>query len=339
MITRVWPLAAAVLAVGILAGPAQAATREDVISRGYLQCGVSTGLPGFSYPDEKGNWTGFDVDLCRAVAAAVLGDASKVRYMPLTALERFTALQSGDVDLLSNSTTWTFTRDTSLGLNFTGISYHDGQGFMVPKSLNVASAVKLDGAAVCLQSGTTAELTLADYFKQNGMTYKPVIFDTPNQTLKAFEAGRCEVMTGDRSQLYGLRMQLAEPEEAVVLNEVISKEPMGPVVRQGDDAWFNIVRWTLYALIDGEDLGLTSVNVNARRTSEDSAIKRFLGIEGIKGEGLGLSDDWAYQIIRQVGNYGEVFERTIGRRSPLNIDRGQNRLWSDGGLLYAPPIR
>jgi len=339
MNTRAWTLAAVVLSVCILAGSARAATREDVLSRGYLLCGVSTGLPGFSYPDEKGSWTGFDVDLCRAVAAAVLGDAAKVRFVPLTALERFTALQSGDVDLLSNSTSWTFTRDTSLGLSFAGISYFDGQGFMVSKSLNVTSAVKLDGAEVCFQSGTTTELNLSDYFKQNGMTYKPVIFDTPIQMVKAFETGRCKVMTADRSQLYGLRIQLAEPEEAVVLTEVISKEPMGPVVRQGDDAWFNIVRWTLFALIDGEDLGLTSANVSAGRTSDNPAIRRFLGIEGIKGEGLGVSDDWAYQIIRQVGNYGEVFERTIGRGSPLNIERGLNRLWTDGGLLYAPPIR
>lgn len=333
-----WSLAAA-LAVCLSTGLAQAATKDEVVKRGYLQCGVSTGLPGFSNPDEKGNWTGLDVEVCRAVAAATLGDATKVKFVPLTAKERFTALQSGEVDILSRNTTWTFTRDSSLGLNFTGTSYYDGQSFMVSKGLGVTSALELDGAAVCIQSGTTTELNLADYFKQNKMEYKPIVFDTSDQTVKGFEAGRCDVLTSDQSQLYGLRIKLAKPEDAVVLPEVISKEPLSPVVRQGDDAWFNIVKWSLYAMINGEELGVTSANVDSMKESTSPSIKRFLGLEGIKGEGLGLADDWAYQIIKQVGNYGEMFERTVGQRSPLKIDRGLNALWTKGGLQYAPPIR
>lgn len=332
-------LAAALSAVCLLAGFVQAATREDVVSRGYLQCGVSTGLPGFSSSDANGNWTGFDVDLCRAVAAATLGDARKVKFVPLTAREGFIALQSGEVDLLSHDTAWTLTRDTTLGLSFTGVSYYDGQGFMVRKSLGVSDPLQLDGAAVCFQSGTTAELNLVEYFRQNNMSYKAVVFDTPDQTLKGFEAGRCEVLTGNSSHLHGLRTRLANPESAVILPGVISREPLGMVVRQGDDGWFNIVRWTLYALINGEDLGITSANIEQVKASGRSEIRRFLGLEGIKGEGLGLKGDWALQIIRQVGNYGEVFERNLGQRSPLKISRGQNGLWSKGGLQYAPPFR
>jgi len=332
-------LTTAALTLCLSAGLAQAATKDEVLKRGYLQCGVSTGLPGFSNPDAKGNWTGLDVEVCRAVAAATLGDATKVKFVPLTAKERFTALQSGEVDMLSRNTTWTLTRDSSLGLNFTGTSYYDGQGFMVSKSLGVASALELDGAAVCIQSGTTTELNLADYFKQNKMEYKPIVFDTSDQTVKGFEAGRCDVLTSDQSQLYGLRIKLAKPEEAVVLPEVISKEPLGPVVRQGDDAWFNIVKWSLYAMINGEELGVTSANVDSMKDTPNPAVKRLLGLEGIKGEGLGLPDDWSYQVIKQVGNYGEMFERTVGTSSPLKIGRGLNALWVQGGLQYAPPIR
>jgi len=312
---------------------------ESVKKRDFLQCGVNTGLPGFSHADEKGNWTGLDVDLCRGVAAAVLGDAGKVKYTPLTAKERLTAVQSGEVDLLSRNTTWTLTRDTALGLNFAGVNYYDGQGFMVTKGLSVKSARELDGAAVCILAGTTTELNLADYFRTHGMAYQPVVFDTGDQTVKGFEAGRCDVLTSDQSQLYGLRIKLANPESAVVLPEIISKEPLGPVVRQGDDAWFNVVRWTLFAMINAEELGVTSANADEMKTSSNPEIRRLLGIEGDPGKGLGLSNDWAYRIIKQVGNYGEVFARNVGKGSPLKIERGLNALWTDGGLQYAPPIR
>ncbi|WP_136808540.1 amino acid ABC transporter substrate-binding protein [Desulfosediminicola flagellatus] len=323
----------------VFAGFADAATRDEILKRDYLLCGVSTGIPGFSSADSKGNWSGFDVEICRAVAVATLGDASKVKFVPVTAKERFTALQSGDVDVLSRNSTWTLTRDTSLGLDFTGISYYGDQGFMVSKSLGVTKALSLDGAAICVQSGTTTELNLADFFKQNHMTYKPIIFDTSNQTVKGFESGRCNVLSSDRAQLLALRSTFAHPEDAIILPEIISKEPQGPVVRQGDDAWFNIVRWALYAMINGEELGLTSENIESLKGSDNPAIQRFIGLAGIKGEGLGIADDWAYQIIRQVGNYGEVFERTVGSNSPFKIRRGLNGLWTDGGLQYAPPIR
>ncbi len=335
------PLPAITLALSMLASAAVTADTilASVQKKGFLHCGVNTGLPGFSHADEKGNWTGLDVDLCRAVAAAVLGDAGKVKYTPLTAKERLTAVQSGEVDLLSRNTTWTLTRDTSLGLNFAGINYYDGQGFLVSKELGVKSAKELDGAAVCILAGTTTELNLADYFRTHGMAYQPVVFDTGDQTVKGFEAGRCDVLTSDQSQLYGLRVKLARPEDAVVLPDVISKEPLGPVVRQGDDAWFNIVRWTLFAMINAEELGVTSANVEEMKSSSNPEIRRLLGLEGSPGKGLGLAEDWAYQVVRQVGNYGESFERNVGGGSPLKIERGLNALWRDGGLQYAPPIR
>ncbi len=329
----------AALTIGAFASSVHAATRDEILQRNELLCGVSTGIPGFSSADSKGNWSGFDVEICRAVAVAILGDATKIKFVPLTAKERFTALQSGEVDLLSRNTTWTLTRDTSLGLDFTGISYFGGQGFMVSKSLQVTKATALNGTAICLQSGTTSELNLIDFFKQNNMVYKPVLFDTANQAVKGFESGRCNVLSSDRAQLITLRSTLAQPEDAVILAEVISKEPQGPVVSQGDDAWFNIVRWALYAMINGEELGLTSANIDSLKESTDPAIQRFVGRTGIKGEGLGIADDWAYQIIKQVGNYGEVFERTIGNGSPFQIRREMNALWTAGGLQYAPPIR
>ncbi len=335
------PLPAITLVLSMLAPATVTADTilASVQKKGFLHCGVNTGLPGFSHADEKGNWTGLDVDLCRAVAAAVLGDAGKVKYTPLTAKERLTAVQSGEVDLLSRNTTWTLTRDTSLGLNFAGINYYDGQGFLVSKELGVKSAKELDGAAVCILAGTTTELNLADYFRTHGMAYQPVVFDTGDQTVKGFEAGRCDVLTSDQSQLYGLRVKLARPEDAVVLPDVISKEPLGPVVRQGDDAWFNIVRWTLFAMINAEELGVTSANVEEMKSSPNPEIRRLLGLEGSPGKGLGLAEDWAYQVVRQVGNYGESFERNVGGGSPLKIERGLNALWRDGGLQYAPPIR
>ncbi len=316
-------------------------TISAVQERGSLLCGVSTGLPGFSSPDSSGNWVGLDVDVCRAVAAAVLGDASQVKYVPLTAKERFTALQSGEIDVLSRNTTWTETRDTSLGLNFAGINYYDGQGFLVKKNLNVKSAKELNGASVCIQAGTTTELNLADYFRFNNLDYKAVTFDTSDQTKQGFEEGRCDVLTSDRSQLAALRITLADPNSAVVLTDVISKEPLGPVVRQGDDAWFNIVKWSLYAMIEAEEQGITSGNVDSRKGDADQnpTVKRLLGDEGKLGENLGLDAEWAYNIVKQVGNYGESYNRNVGPATPLGIARGVNDLWTKGGLIYAMPFR
>lgn len=329
---------AAGLAVGLSLG-ANAGTLDDVKKRGMLSCGVSTGLAGFSQKDEKGEWSGLDVDVCKAVAAAVLGDATKVQYKPLTAKERFTALQSGEIDILSRNTTWTHTRDTSLGLNFAGVNYYDGQGFMVSEKLGVKSAMELDGAAACIQAGTTTELNLADYFRANNMKYTAVTFDTSDQTRAGFESGRCDVLTSDQSQLYAIRIGLKDPESAIVLPEVISKEPLGPVVRQGDDEWFNIAKWSLVAMIEAEFLGLTSANAMEMKEKGKPSQKRLLGSEGDAGDKLGLSADWAYNIVSQVGNYGESFERNVGQGSPLKIARGINEQWNKGGFLYSPPIR
>ena len=322
--------------LAVAANAASADTLSNVKSKGFVQCGVSTGLPGFSNADASGNWKGLDVDVCRAVAAAVLGDANKVKFTPLTAKERFTALQSGEIDMLSRNTTWTLTRDASLGLNFAGVNYYDGQGFMVNKNLGVKSARELDGASVCLQAGTTTELNLADYFREHGMSYKSVTYDTSDASIKGFEAGRCDMLTSDQSQLYALRIKLKNPNAAMVLPEVISKEPLGPVVRQGDDKWFNVVKWSLFAMVNAEEMGVTSKNVSSMKNSKNPAIARLMGGQGEK---LGISDDWAYNIIKQVGNYGEAFERNVGKGSPLKISRGLNALWSKGGLQYAPPIR
>ena len=327
------------VAAAMLATSASAGTLEDVQKRGALSCGVSTGLPGFSIQDEKGNWTGLDVDTCRAVAAAVLGDASKVRFVPLTAKERFTALQSGEIDMLSRNTTWTHTRDTSLGLNFAGVNYYDGQGFLVQKNLGVKSAKELDGASVCIQAGTTTELNLADYFREHGMEYKSVTYDTSDQTREGFEAARCDILTSDQSQLYAIRSKLSDPNSAMVLPEVISKEPLGPVVRQGDDAWFNIVKWTLNAVINADEMGVTSANADKMAMGTNPGIKRLLGTEGDAGAKLGLDASWALNAVKQVGNYGEMFDRNVGPNTPLAISRGLNALWSKGGILYAPPVR
>jgi general L-amino acid transport system substrate-binding protein len=316
-----------------------AGTLEDVKAKGHVNCGVSTGLAGFSQKDENGKWSGLDVDVCRGVAAAVLGDSEKVKYKPLTAKERFTALQSGEIDILSRNTTWTHTRDTSLGLNFAGTIYYDGTGFMVSSKLGVASATELDGAAVCIQAGTSTELAIADYFRNNGMGYKVVTFDTSDQTRAGFESGRCDVLTSDQSQLYALRIGLKDPSAAVVLPEVISKEPLGPVVRQGDDAWFNIVKWSVNASIEAEEQGVTAANAADLKANGNPGQKRLLGSEGDLGEKLGLSNDWAYNLVTQVGNYSESFERNVGKGSPLQISRGLNALWSDGGILYSPAMR
>lgn len=333
-----WSLAAVVLTLCLSAGLAQAGTKDEVMKRGYLQCGVSTGIPGYSNPDEKGNWTGLDVDVCRAVAAATLGDASKVKYIPLNAKERFTALQSGEIDILSRVTTWTLTRDSSLGLNFAGVTYYDGQGFLVSKKLGVKTAAELNGAAICIQAGTTTEVNLASYFKQNKMEYKPIVFDTSDETAKGLEAGRCDVLTSDQSQLYALRIKLANPADYIILPDIISKEPLGPAVRQGDDNWYDIVKWTLFAMLSAEEMGITTANIDKMMESADPNIQKFVGKEGIKGEGLGLKDDWAAQIVKQVGNYGEAFDRNVGKGSPLKIERGLNALWNKGGLQYSPPM-
>jgi general L-amino acid transport system substrate-binding protein len=306
---------------------------------------VSQGLPGFSNPDSNNNWTGMDVDFCRAVAAAIFNDPTKVKFTPLSAKERFTALQSGEIDVLSRNSTWTMSRDTSLGLKFAGVMYYDGQGFMVRKSLGVDSALKLDGATVCTNTGTTTELNLADYFKANNMKYQVVAIEDSNQVRQAYDEGRCDIFTTDQSGLYAERLSLKNPEEHIVLPEIISKEPLGPVVRQGDDAWFNVIKWTYYALLNAEELGITQANVEEMKASPNPEIKRVLGVKNDDGSaagfgpGIGLDEEWIVNIVKATGNYGEIFERNVGANTPLKIARGKNALWRDGGLQYAPPIR
>jgi general L-amino acid transport system substrate-binding protein len=323
----------------LVAQGASAQTLKAVKDRGTLNCGANGTLAGFGLPDAQGHWTGLDVDVCRAIAAAVLGDATKVKFVPLSAKDRFTALQSGEVDVLVRNTTWTSSRDTTLGLNFTGVDYYDGQGFMVRKALKVNSALELNGASVCVQQGTTTELNLADYFRAHNMQLKTVTFATANEAVKAYDAGRCDAYTTDASGLYAERLRLANPDDHLILPEIISKEPLGPAVRHGDDQWFDIVKWTLFAMIDGEELGLTQKTIDQQMSSTNPEVKRFVGTEGNYGEQLGLSKDWAVKIIKQVGNYGEIFERNVGQGSPLKIARGLNRLWTKGGIMYAPPIR
>lgn len=331
--------AASAVVVGSVASVATASTLEQVQQRGSLSCGVSTGLAGFSQKNADGSWSGLDVDMCRAVAAAVLGDAEAVQYKPLTAKERFTALASGEIDMLSRNTTWTHTRDTSLGINFAGTNYYDGASFMVSKDLGVSSALELDGANACIQAGTSTELAIADYFRENGMSYKAVTFDTSDQTRQGFESGRCDFLTSDGSQLAALRIGLQDPAGAVILPEVISKEPLGPVVRQGDDQWFNIVKWSLNAMIEAEEQGVNSRNASNKAAVGNPGNKRLLGAEGELGVNLGLDAEWAKRIVMQVGNYSESFERNVGMDSPLQLQRGLNALWSQGGILYAPAMR
>ena len=330
---------AASLALAANASAQSGTTMEQVKAKGYIQCGVSQGTPGFSNPDDSGKWIGFDVDVCRAVSAAVFGDADKVRYTPLSAKQRFTALSSGEIDMLSRVTTWTMTRDTQLGLNFAGVNYYDGQGMMVPKSLGVKSALELDGANICTSTGTTTELNITDYFRTNNMSFELVAFEKADEVVAAYDAGRCDVYTTDRSGLAAQRGKLTNPDSHIVLPEIISKEPLGPVVRQGDDHWFNIVRWSLFAMINAEELGVSSRNVDKMAGSEIPAIKRLLGTEGSFGEELGISNDWARTIIKQVGNYGEVYEKHLGLKTPIGLARGANNLWTQGGIQYAPPIR
>ncbi|MCP1602381.1 amino acid ABC transporter substrate-binding protein [Pseudomonas citronellolis] len=324
-----------------LSGLAQAgATLDAVKKKGFVQCGISDGLPGFSYADSKGVYKGIDVDVCHGIAAAVFGDASKVKFTPLTAKERFTALQSGEIDVLSRNTTWTSSRDSAMGLNFAGVTYYDGQGFLVNKKLGVSSAKELDGATVCIQAGTTTELNLSDYFRSNNLKYTPITYDTSDESAKSLESGRCDVLTSDQSQLYAQRIKLAKPDDYIVLPEVISKEPLGPAVRQGDEEWFDIVRWTLFAMLNAEELGIDSKNVEQMaKSSKNPDINRLLGAEGDYGKDLKLPKDWAVQIVKQVGNYAEIFERNVGEGSELKIKRGLNALWNKGGLQYAPPVR
>jgi len=328
------------LLLAILATPAlaqQQSTLDAVKSKGFVQCGVNTGVAGFSAPDSKGVYRGIDVDLCRAVAAAVFGDANKVRYTPLTAQQRFTALQSGEVDILARNTTWTITRDTSLGLNFVGVNYYDGQGFMVHRKLNVKSAKQLNGATVCVQPGTTTELNLADYFRANKMTFKPVVIEKLDEVLNAYFAGRCDVYTTDHSGLISTRATRApKPEEHVILPEIISKEPLGPAVRHGDDRWFDVVKWSMFAMLEAEEMGLSTKTIDKEASSTNPNIQRFVGSTGDIGKMLGLDNKWAFNIIKQVGNYGESFDNNL---KPLGFERGLNRLWNQGGLMYAPPIR
>jgi general L-amino acid transport system substrate-binding protein len=328
-----------VAAAILIAGTSGAATLDVVKQRGALNCGANGQLPGFGIPDSQGNWTGLDVDLCRAIAAAIFNDATKVKFIPLTAQVRFTALQTGDVDVLVRNTTWTLLRDTQLGLNATGVNYYDGQGFIIRKTLKLNSALELNDAAVCVQQGTTTELNLADYFRANRMRLKTVTFATLDEAMKAYETNRCDAFTTDASGLYSVRLKLAKPDDHVVLPEIISKEPLGPFVRHGDDQWFDIVKWVHFAMLNAEELNVRQANVDEQMKSENPEIRRMLGTDGNFGEQLGLTKDWVYRIVKLVGNYGEVFDRNVGQGSPLKIARGLNALWTKGGVQYAPPIR
>ena len=331
--------AASVVSTGAMAGK----DLDAIKSRGSLLCGVGTGTAGFMLPDSQGRWTGLNVDVCRAVAIAILGDPTKVKYVGLTSQQRFTALQSGEVDLLSNNTTVTLTRDTALGLDFTGVTYYDGQGFMVPKKLGLKSAKELNGATVCVAPGTTTELNLADYFRANKMTFKPVVIEKVDEIRAAFFSGRCDVYTTDASALAATRVaNVPAPltqDDFMILPEIISKEPLGPVVRHGDNQLADIVRWTLFAMIEAEEYGINSKNVDEMLKSDNPSIKRILGVTPGMGKALGVDEKWVYNIVKQVGNYGESFDRNVGKDSPLKIDRGLNKLWTQGGLQYAPPIR
>jgi general L-amino acid transport system substrate-binding protein len=329
-------LAASTVPATALAGK----TLDGVRQRGEVVCGVNTSAPGFSATDSQGRWSGLDVDVCRAVAAAVLRDATKVRFVPLNSQQRFAALQSGEIDILSRNTTWTLTRDASLGIAFTGINYFDGQGFMVPKKLKVDSALKLGGAQICVQAGTTSEKNVAEYFAAHNIKYRSVVFDTAEAIQSAFFAGRCQAYTTDMSDLAGARTHASNPGDYMVLPEVISKEPLGPAVRRGDDEWFQIVRWALFTMVEAEESGLTQASADkAKAESKDPGVQRMLGVGEDTGKLLGLDKEWSYRIVKQVGNYGESFERNLGPATPVGLPRGVNKLWSQGGLMYAPPVR
>ncbi len=329
----------AALAATIIVGSASGATLDDVRSRGELACGVSQGIPGFSAMDGEGKWTGLDVDFCRAVAAAIFGDADKVRYVPLSATERFDALGNGTIDVLSRNSTWTMGRETEFGLTFVGVTYYDGQGFLVPRAANVLSSLELDGSTVCVQAGTTSEANVADYFNANHMAYEVVVTASPAESLAAYADGKCGVITSDMSQLYSQRLELDDADEHLVLADAISKEPLGPAVRLDDPAWAMLVKWVLFALIDAEELGVGTPTIDAALVSGKPDVRRLVGREGDFGRRLGLTDDWAVNMLRVVGNYGEIYDRNVGADSELGIPRGMNQLWNLGGIQYAPPLR
>jgi general L-amino acid transport system substrate-binding protein len=332
-------VAVAVAATAIAYERYDTRTLKRTLRRGEVLCGVNAGLPGFSIPDDKGNWTGFDVDFCRAVAAAIFDDPKKARFVPLDASERFKELQSRKVDILSRNSTWSMSRETSYDLYFPAVAYYDGEGFMLPRARNIDSALDLNGSKVCVQSETTTQLNLADYFRANNMNYQEMKFAKLDEVIKAYDSGQCDTFTADVSQLYALRLNLGKPGDHVILPDVISKEPLAPVVRQRDDDWMMIVKWTLYAMINAEELGITSSNIDEALKSKKPDVMRLVGTEGAYGEALGLTKDWAVRIIRHVGNYGEIYERNVGSGSKLKIPRGLNQLWSAGGIQYAPPIR
>jgi len=320
-------------------GAVQAQTLKAIKDRGNLICGVSQGISGFSDQLANSQWAGFDVDFCRSLAAAIFNDTNKVEFVPLSTDDRFPALQSGKVDLLSRNSTWTLSREVDFGLEFAAVTYYDGQGFMVSRSRNVSSALDLSGSKICVQSGTTTELNLSDYFHAKGMAYEAVLGSSPEEVIKAYDAGRCDVLTSDASQLHAIRLKLSKPDNQVILPDLISKEPLAPVVRQGDEQWFKIVKWTAFAMVNAEELGVTSKNIEAALTSSKPAVRRLVGKEGDYGVRLGLTSDWAARIVRLVGNYGEVYERNVGVKSQLGIPRGINERWTAGGIMYAPPIR
>lgn len=314
-------------------------TFDKVKKNGFVQCGASTGIPGFSIADSKGQWKGIDIDLCRGIAAAVFGDATKYKITPLTTQQRFTALQSGEVDVLTRNTTATLARDTTLGLLSAGVNYYDSQGIMVKNSLGLKSAKELGGAAICVQPGTTTELNLADWFRSNKLEFKPVVINNPDEAMRSFEAGRCDAFTTDKSQLATLRSALAKPDDYTILPEDFSKEPLGPMVRQGDDPWFTMVRWTLFAMLEAEEYGITSKNVDEMTKSSNPNVQRILGVNGEIGKGLGIDNKWVYNIVKQVGNYGESFERNLGPNTPMKLQRGLNAQWRNGGIMYGWPVR
>jgi general L-amino acid transport system substrate-binding protein len=332
-------VAVAIAALAIAYERYDTRTLKRTIARGEVLCGVNAGLPGFSIPDDKGNWSGFDVDFCRAIAAAIFDDPKKAKFIPLDANERFKELQSRKVDILSRNSTWSMSRETSYDLYFPAVAYYDGEGFMLPKARNLDSALDLDGSKVCVQSETTTQLNLADYFHTNNMKYQEMKFGKLDDVIKAYDSGQCDVFTADISQLYALRLNLGKPDDHIILPDVISKEPLAPVVRQRDDDWMMIVKWTLYAMINAEELGITSKNIDQALKSKKPDVMRLVGTDGAYGEELGLPKDWAARIIRHVGNYGEIYERNVGSGSKLGIPRGLNQLWSAGGIQYAPPIR
>jgi general L-amino acid transport system substrate-binding protein len=337
---KTWKILVVAATAALLAGTASAGTLDDIKARGHVLCGVGTGLAGFESPNDKGEWSGLDVDVCRALAAGIFGDPKKVKFSTSTAKTRFPQLQSGEIDLLSRTTTWTFDRDVKLGFEFTGVNYYDGQGFMVSKDLGVKNGLGLDGASVCVVTGTTTELNLGDYFRSNNMKYTPVVYEKPDEVRPAYEAGRCDVWTTDSSGLAAQKSTLAKPGAHMILPTIISKEPLGPVVRHGDNQWGDVVRWSLNVMIIAEEIGVTSKNVDQLKgSSKNPEIKRLLGVEGEYGARLGLPNDWAYNIIKMVGNYGESYARNVGTNTPLGLPRGLNQLWTKGGILYAPPFR